>query len=38
MESPGGPGVAASIFALLVTLLLLAFILERKLRPVEVIP
>ena len=37
MESPDGPGAASSISAFLLILLLLAFMLERKLRPVEVI-
>jgi ABC-2 type transport system permease protein len=37
MESPDGPGAASSISAFLVIILLLAFILERKLRPVEVV-
>ena len=37
MEAPEGPGVAAAISAFLMILLLLAFILERKLRPVEVV-
>ena len=37
IESPEGPGAAAAISALFIILLLLAFILERKLRPVEVV-
>jgi len=37
IESPDGPGIAASISAFLMILFLLAFILERKLRPVEVV-
>ena len=37
MEAPDGPGFVASISAFFVILLLLAFILERKLRPVEVV-
>jgi ABC-2 type transport system permease protein len=37
MEAPDGPGGAAAISAFIVILLLLAFILERKLRPVEVV-
>ena len=37
MEAPDGPGAAAAILAFLVILFLLAFILERKLRPVEVV-
>ena len=36
-ETPEGPGAAAAISAFIVILLLLAFILERKLRPVEVV-
>jgi len=37
MDSPDGPGIVAAILAFLAILLLLTFILERKLRPVEVI-
>jgi ABC-2 type transport system permease protein len=37
IEPPTGPGVAVCIFALTVFILLLIFVLERKLRPVEVI-
>ena len=37
IEAPDGPGVGAAISAFLATLLLLVFILERKLRPVEVV-
>lgn len=36
-EAPDGPGVAAAVVALAVFLLLLAFVLERRLRPVEVV-
>ena len=36
-EAPPGSGVAASILALMVFFLLLIFVLERKLRPVEVV-
>jgi hypothetical protein len=34
---PEGPGVAAAVFVLTAIILLLAVVLERKLRPVEVI-
>jgi len=37
MESPDGPGFTAAILAFLAILLLLAFILERKMHPVEVV-
>jgi hypothetical protein len=37
LEAPAGPGIAASIAAISVILLLLILVLERKLRPVEVI-
>ena len=37
IEAPDVPGAAAAFSAFLVTLLLLVFILERKLRPVEVV-
>jgi ABC-2 type transport system permease protein len=37
METPDVPGVTAALAAFLATALLLAFILERKLRPVEVV-
>ena len=36
-ETPDGPGTGAAISAFLAILFLLAFILERKLRPVEVV-
>jgi len=36
-EAAGGPGAAAAALALAVVLLLLAWVLERKLRPVEVV-
>jgi len=36
-ETPEGPGAAAAVFAYLVIVVLLIFILERKLRPVEVV-
>jgi len=37
MEAPDGPGAAAALTAFIVIVFLLAFILERKLRPVEVV-
>ena len=37
VDPPSGPGVAASIAMLLVFELMLVFVLERKLRPVEVV-
>ena len=37
MEAPDGPGAASAFTAFLVIVFLLAFILERKLRPVEVV-
>jgi ABC-2 type transport system permease protein len=37
MEAPVGPGIAASISVLIIMLLLIILVLERKLRPVEVI-
>jgi ABC-2 type transport system permease protein len=37
VEAPGGPGTAASAWALTVTVALLVVVIERKLRPVEVV-
>jgi hypothetical protein len=37
VEPPGGPGARASALALAVLMLLLAVVIERKLRPVEVV-
>jgi ABC-2 type transport system permease protein len=37
IDAPVGPGIAASIFSISVILLILILVLERKLRPVEVI-
>jgi len=37
VEPPEGPGAAASAWALAVTVLLLVLVIERKLRPVEVV-
>ena len=37
VEPPEGPGASASVAALVVMALLLAWVLERKLRPVEVV-
>jgi len=37
VEAPDGPGAAASAAALGVTILLLVLVIERKLRPVEVV-
>lgn len=37
VEPPGGPGAAASATALAVTILLLVLVIERKLRPVEIV-
>jgi ABC-2 type transport system permease protein len=37
LEPPSGPGVAACVSAMLLILLLLILVLERKLRPVEVV-
>jgi hypothetical protein len=37
LTPPSGPGVAACILMILVFLLLLVLVLERKLRPVEVV-
>jgi ABC-2 type transport system permease protein len=37
LEAPAGPGIATSIFAISIILLILILVLERKLRPVEVI-
>ena len=37
VDPPSGPGVSQCLFALLVIMLLLVLVLERKLRPVEII-
>ena len=37
VEAPQGPGAGASAFALTVTVLLLVVVIERKLRPVEIV-
>jgi hypothetical protein len=37
VELPAGPGAGASAWALSVTVLLLVVVIERKLRPVEVV-
>jgi ABC-2 type transport system permease protein len=37
VEPPGGPGAGASVAALVVTVALLVVVIERKLRPVEVV-
>jgi ABC-2 type transport system permease protein len=37
VDPPAGPGLAACVVMMLVFLLLLVFVLERKLRPVEVV-
>jgi hypothetical protein len=37
VEQPGGPGVAPCAWVLLFLMLLLALVIERKLRPIEVI-
>ena len=37
IDAPVGPGIGASIFSISVILLILILVLERKLRPVEVI-
>jgi len=37
VEPPGGPGATASAAALAVMILLLALVIERKLRPVEIV-
>jgi hypothetical protein len=37
VEPPAGPGAVASALALTVMALLLALVIERKLRPVEVV-
>ena len=37
VEAPRGPGTAASAWALAVTVALLVVVIERKLRPVEVV-
>ena len=37
IDAPAGPGIASSIISISVILLLLILVLERKLRPVEVI-
>jgi hypothetical protein len=37
LDTPAGPGITASITSIAIILLLLILVLERKLRPVEVI-
>ena len=37
VEAPGGPGAGASAAALALTVVLLVVVIERKLRPVEVV-
>jgi hypothetical protein len=37
VEPPAGPGAGASALALAVMVLLLALVIERKLRPVEIV-
>jgi hypothetical protein len=37
VDAPRGPGAAASAFALIVMVLLLVAVIERKLRPVEIV-
>jgi ABC-2 type transport system permease protein len=37
LETPAGPGITTSIFSICIILLILVLVLERKLRPVEVI-
>jgi hypothetical protein len=37
VEPPGGPGAGASVWALVVMVGLLVVVIERKLRPVEVV-